>query len=152
MRRQLLPLAGLLILLVIVAWVYLGAQPLEKLSMVSGARDFTIPQRVLTEFRVVIFYISLLVLPHPSRLNLDHDLPLSLSLIDPITTILSLALIAGLIGLAFAVARKERLLSFCILWFFGNLVIESSVIGIELIYEHRIYLPSMMVSPAPAPR
>jgi tetratricopeptide (TPR) repeat protein len=37
------------------------------------------------------------------------------------------------------------LLAFCLLWFLGNLVIESSVIGIEIIYEHRLYLPSMMI-------
>jgi tetratricopeptide (TPR) repeat protein len=44
---------------------------------------------------------------------------------------------------AIGLAKKERLLSFCILWFLGNLVIESSVIGAEIIFEHRLYLPSM---------
>jgi protein O-mannosyl-transferase len=42
-------------------------------------------------------------------------------------------------------AKKHRLISFCILWCLGNLVIESSVIGIEIIFEHRMYLPSMML-------
>jgi tetratricopeptide (TPR) repeat protein len=46
--------------------------------------------------------------------------------------------------IAIASARKNRLISFCILWFLGNLVIESSVIGLEIIFEHRNYLPSMM--------
>jgi hypothetical protein len=27
----------------------------------------------------------------------------------------------------------------------GNLVIESSVIGFEIIFDHRTYLPSMLV-------
>ncbi|NIR95490.1 MAG: tetratricopeptide repeat protein, partial [Gammaproteobacteria bacterium] len=30
-------------------------------------------------------------------------------------------------------------------WFLGNLVIESSVIGLELVFEHRLYLPSMFM-------
>jgi tetratricopeptide (TPR) repeat protein len=46
--------------------------------------------------------------------------------------------------IAIWLAKRERLLSFCILWFIGNLVIESSVIGLEIIFEHRLYLPSML--------
>jgi Tfp pilus assembly protein PilF len=51
--------------------------------------------------------------------------------------------IAILIALAILTAKREPLLSYAILWFFGNLVIESSVIGLELVFEHRNYLPSM---------
>jgi len=144
LRRHLLPFAGLVMLFFISAWIYMGAQPLEKIDMLYKGYDFTPFQRVLTELRVVVFYISLLILPHPSRLNLDHSFPLSHSLIDPITTLLSLGILAGLLGLSIFMAKKERLLSFCILWFLGNLVIESSVIGLEIIYEHRVYLPSML--------
>jgi tetratricopeptide (TPR) repeat protein len=100
---------------------------------------------VLTEFRVVIFYISLLIFPHPSRLNLDHNFALSHLLIDPITTLFAIGAIAGLLGVAIYTAKRQRLLSFCILWFLGNLVIESSVIGLEIVFEHRTYLPSMLV-------
>jgi tetratricopeptide (TPR) repeat protein len=39
-------------------------------------------------------------------------------------------------------ARPQRLPSFCILWFFVNLVIESSFIGLEMAFEHRLYLPA----------
>jgi tetratricopeptide (TPR) repeat protein len=39
--------------------------------------------------------------------------------------------------------KRNRLVSFAILWFFGNLVIESSIIPLELVFEHRLYLPSM---------
>ena len=98
---------------------------------------------MLTEFRVVIFYISLLLWPQPSRLNLDHDFAISFSLTDPVTTLFSIAAITALIAVAIMIARREPLLSFSILWFFGNLVIESSVIGLELVFEHRNYLPSM---------
>jgi hypothetical protein len=49
----------------------------------------------------------------------------------------------GLIGYGFWVAKKRPVLSFCILWYFGNLVIESSILPIEMVYEHRLYLPSI---------
>jgi len=146
LKRHLLPVAALLVFLSLSVLMYIGTHPLEYIYGGYQARDFTLVQRVLTEFRVVIFYISLLVFPHSSRLNLDHDFTLSYSLIDPITTLLCLGFIAGLVVLAIFIAKRERLFSFCIFWFLGNLLIESSVIGLEIIFEHRLYMPSMMVS------
>jgi len=102
-------------------------------------------QRVLTEFRVVLYYIDLLLFPHPSRLNLDYDFYFSRSLTEPLITLISIGVVIGFVCMAIYLAKKERLISFCILWFFGNLVIESSVVGLEIIYEHRNYLPSMML-------
>jgi tetratricopeptide (TPR) repeat protein len=146
LKRHFMPIVGMLILLVFVALMYLGTHPLEKILETYGARDFTLTQRVLTEFRVVVYYITLLIFPHPSRLNLDRDFLLSHSFIDPVTTLLSIGTIGAFLGLAIYMAKKDRLLSFCILWFLGNLVIESSVIGLEIMFEHRTYLPSMLVS------
>jgi len=145
-KRKVIPLACVVALFAIVGLVYLGGHPIERILKGYETRNFTPPQRVLTEFRVVIFYISLFLFPHPSRLNLDHYISISHSLFDPITTLVSLIIILALIGLALYLAKKERIISFCILWFFGNLIIESSVIGLELVYEHRLYLPSMMLS------
>jgi tetratricopeptide (TPR) repeat protein len=145
LRRHLASFAGILILFGLLVFVYLGANPLDAILSTYAHRDFTLTERVFTQFRVVIYYISLLLYPHPSRLVLLHDFELSQSLLHPLTTLLSIGTIIGVIGLAFYTARKERLISFGILWFFGNLVIESSVIGLEIIYEHRTYLPSMFL-------
>ncbi len=144
-KRRILPLAGVLILFGALALLYLNFDPLETILRGYDKRDFTLLQRALTQFRVVIFYISLLIFPHPSRLNLDRDFTVSQSIIDPVTTLLCMAAIAGLLFLAWRLAAKQRLVSFTILWFLGNLVIESSVIGLEIIFDHRTYLPSMLV-------
>jgi protein O-mannosyl-transferase len=133
----------LLFIIIFLVLLYLGAHPMEKILSAYSHRDFSIGQRVLTEFRVIIYYISLILFPHPMRLNLLHDFPISHSLFDPITTLYSLIAIAGMLVMAIWLAKKERLLSFCILWFLGNLVVESSFIGLEIIFEHRVYLPSM---------
>jgi len=135
-----------LILFFLVVAVYMGSHPWDKILAGYAERDFTPGQRVLTEFRVVIFYLSLLIWPHPSRLNLEHDFALSYSLFDPVTTVLSLGVIVGLLVLGIYLAARQRILSFCLLWFLGNLVIESSVIGLELVFEHRLYMPSMFLS------
>ena len=127
--------------------IYTDFSPWEKIqSLHDYARhEFTITQRLLTQFRVVIYYISLIFFPLPSRLNLDYDFVLSQSLIDPISTLLSMVAIVGLIALTFYLAKKDRLISFCVLWFFGNHLIESSILPLAIIFEHRNYLPSMMV-------
>ena len=94
---------------------------------------------------MVLFYLGLLLFPAPFRLNLDHDFPLSYALWDPPTTFFAIATLVALLVLAVLLARRQRLLAFCILWYLGHLVIESSVIGLEIIYEHRSYLPSVAV-------
>ena len=106
-------------------------------------RTFTMSERVLTQFRVVLYYVTLLVYPHPSRLNLDYDFPISKTILDPPTTLISIVIIAGLIGYSIWTAKKRPVISFCILWYFGNLVIESSIFPLEMVYEHRLYLPAV---------
>jgi tetratricopeptide (TPR) repeat protein len=145
LKRNILPVVGVLVVFAVIAALFLGVHPLDRISSSYANRDFTLMQRVFTEFRVVFFYLSLLVFPHPSRLNLDHVFLVSKSLMVPITTVLSVAMLAGLAAVAVFTAKRHRLLSFCMLWFLGNLVIESSVIGLEIIFEHRNYLPSIMM-------
>jgi len=132
---------------IVVVLIFLGSKPIDRLTSISDFAhlEFTLAERVMTQFRVVIYYLSLILFPHPSRLNLDYDFPLSYSLMNPPTTLLSLLGIIGLIALGIFLAKKQRLISFCIFWFLGNLVIESSVIPIAIIFEHRVYLPSMLV-------
>jgi tetratricopeptide (TPR) repeat protein len=145
---QLLAAATAILLLVgLIAFMHLGLEPWEKLQSLRDFSEdrFTIGERLLTQTRVVMYYLSLIFYPNPSRLNLDYDFPLSVSLLDPATTLPALIGLMGLAALGIFLARKQRLISFCIFWFLGNLVIESSVIPLAIIFEHRLYLPSMLV-------
>jgi Flp pilus assembly protein TadD len=143
LKRHSIYLLCLFLLIGSVILFFLGGHPIKNILSTYIHRDFTLWQRVLTEFRVIIYYISLILFPHPMRLNLLHDFSISHSFIYPITTLISFIAILGLIVTAIVTAKKKRLLSFCILWFLGNLIIESSVIGVEIMFEHRLYLPSM---------
>ncbi len=145
LRKHLPILALLAVGIIAVVGLYLGAAPVERIFADYAHRDFTPLQRLLTQSRVVMLYLSLLAFPHPSRLNLDHQFSLSHSLVDPVTTLASAVAIIALTATAVVTARRHMLLSFGIWWFIGNLVIESSVIGLELVFEHRTYLPGMAV-------
>ncbi len=145
LKRGLIFLSAALVVFVLLGLFYMGGSPWQFIEGWYAVRNFTLVERLLTEFRVVVLYISLLVFPYPGRLNLDYDFPVSHSLMDPVTTVFSIGIIVALAGLAIYLAKGQRVFSFCIVWFLGNLVIESSVFGLELVYEHRNYLPSMLV-------
>jgi tetratricopeptide (TPR) repeat protein len=119
------------------------------ISSILGLRDYLIRpfsmwERVLTETRVIIFYISLLLYPTYSRLMLNHDFIISRSLLDPWTTLTAILTILCCLGLAMWISRKKPLISYCIIFFFLNHIIEGSFIPLELVFEHTNYTPSML--------
>ena len=88
-------------------------------------RVFSFQERLLTEPRIIIFYISLILYPMPTRLSLVHDITLSHSLFNPPTTILGIFFILASILFALLAQKKWPLLAFCILFFFLNHSIET---------------------------
>ena len=131
------------IVLVIIALIYLKGDPFAKILGMYEKKTFTPIQRLLTEPAVVIYYISLLLFPQPGRLVLDYDFPLATGFVDPPLTALTITALLMLVIAGVYMARKHRLFSFAILWFLATLSIESSFIGLALIFEHRTYLPSV---------
>ncbi len=123
----------------------LGAFYTDMSSILTGYsnRPFTLVERLLTEPRVIVFYVSLLLYPIHSRFALIHDIDISRTLFDPWTTLPAILLIVFINVYAIFAARKRPLISFCIIFFFLNHLIEGSIIPLELIYEHRNYIPSM---------
>lgn len=146
LRRHSNFVVAALIVTAIVAFYYLGSQPVERLFGDYVRREFGMLDRVLTQSRVVVFYLSLILFPSPARFNLGHDISISQSIVSPITTLLSIVIIALFLLLGVSIGRKYRLASFCIIWILANLVIESSVIGLEMIFEHRLYMPMLGVA------
>ena len=116
----------------------------EKILSGYDIRGFTLLERLMTEPRIVLFYISLLFYPMPYRLCFAHDISVSKGLFDPPTTIIAILIIFILLGLAIVKAKRWPLVSFCILFFFLNHIVESTFLPLELAFEHRNYIPSML--------
>lgn len=106
-----------------------------------NAKPFTLGERLLTQGRAIALYVGLALLPLPSRLNLLHDFPVSRSLLDPPSTLPALLAVLGAAALATARARSAPWLAFGTLWFLLHLAVESSLLPLDLVYEHRTYLP-----------
>ena len=134
---------GIVILatVIMIGIVFLGSSPLGTLHDTYAFRDFNIFQRILTQFRVVNFYITLLLFPSPARLNLMHIIETSISPTAPWTTLLSITIVMAIVGITVHLAKHHHLYSFCLMWFLIGLVVESSVIPLEMIFEHRLYMP-----------
>jgi len=140
---------NLKILLIPVIVILLVAVLYTDLSSILNGynnRPFTLTERLLTEPRVIIFYLSLLLYPVTYRFALLHDFSVSTSLVVPWTTVPAIFAIITIIGIALWRSRKNPLISFCVLFFFLNHLIEGSFIPLEIIYDHRNYLPSMLLS------
>ena len=109
-----------------------------------GHRSFSLTERIMTEGRVLLFYLSLILLPRISAFGLYHDdIAVSTSLFDPWTTLPAMLVIIALLALAVFLRRSQPLLSLGILWFFIGHLLESTVISLELAHEHRNYLASV---------
>jgi len=107
-------------------------------------RPFSMMERVLTQPRVILFYISLLFYPITSRLMLIHDMEISTSLFAPWTTLAAMVVILLILASAVSISRRRPLIAYCIFFFFLNHLIEGSFLSLGLVYEHRNYLPSML--------
>jgi len=108
-----------------------------------SARPFSMSERLLTEPRVIFLYLSLLVYPIPERFGIVHSVSVSTSLLDPPSSLLSILAVAAMIGVSIAFAKKYRLIAFAVFFFFLNHLVESSIFPLELVFEHRNYIPSM---------
>jgi hypothetical protein len=110
---------------------------------VSGYRNFTTLQRLLTESRVLCDYIGWTLLPNLNSLTFYHDdVPLSHGLLDPPTTLLAIAALLALLGVALWRRKARPMFCLGILWFFAGHSMTATIIPLELVFEHRNYFPS----------
>lgn len=108
-----------------------------------AGRSFTLDQRLLTECRVLIYYLSLLLVPEQRRMGFFHDdFGVSHGWLAPPTTLISFVVILAMLGLAWVARRRFPLVALGIAFFFVGQVLESTILPLELVFEHRNYLPS----------
>jgi tetratricopeptide (TPR) repeat protein len=159
--RRILLLLPLLLTLAIVPLLTFNQAPSAQESLQAQTFTETAPSHYLfTQFRVIVTYLRLLILPVSQ--NLDYDYPLYSTFFTP-PVLLSFLLLAGMVALALALFRATRasahgpqapdpalrLIGFGILWFFLTLSVESSIVPLaDLIFEHRLYLPSVGLAAA----
>ena len=177
LKSRILRLAPFLLTMLIIPMTLIGmSSPMgEIMSQAKNPASFghegsSGEEYLTTQFRVVVTYIRLLILP--VNQNLYHDYPVYRSSFEP-QVLLSIIFLSALCGFAVYLIYKSRqagkptseqavkgesvtfydslftihysrLVAFGILWFFITLSVESSLIPVAmLIDEYRVYLPSV---------
>ncbi|MBI4688881.1 MAG: hypothetical protein HY754_01195 [Nitrospirae bacterium] len=129
-----------------------GVSEITRMAKLHEMSDVSPYEYLFTQFRAIAVYIRLLFLPINQKVL--YDIKVSHSFFE-LRVMLSFLLLLSIAGFALYLWRKAkkaepeyaaacRLVSIGIIWFFLTLSVESSVIPIrDLIFEHRVYLPSV---------
>jgi tetratricopeptide (TPR) repeat protein len=116
-------------------------------TVLTATNEISRHDYLITQFRVLVTYLRLILFP--LHQTLDYDYPVYHSFFDPKVFFSFLFLAALFVTAVFLFIRSRsslsrRLLAFGIALFFITLSVESSIIPIaDVIFEHRLYLPSI---------
>jgi len=108
-------------------------------------RDFNAWERLLSEARILWIYLLKALIGIPSQLGIYQDMPtISRSLLSPATFLACLSWLT-LLAASIAWRRRYPLFAVAVLWYLAGHLIESTVVPLELYFEHRNYMP--MIGP-----
>lgn len=109
-------------------------------------RNYTLVERLLTETRVIWDYIAQIAIPKIQSSGLYYDnYTISHSLTSPVSTAYAAAGLLLIIAIAIAVRKRFPIASAGVLFFFGGHLIESTIVPLEIYFEHRNYLPTILL-------
>lgn len=116
------------------------------LGHLADNRSWSYAQRLMTEPRVLVDYLQLLWLPRPFSSGLFNDqYAASTSWLHPATTLPALFTILTLITAAWWQRRRHPALALAVLFYFAGQLLESTSIPLELYFEHRNYVPALLM-------
>lgn len=151
---RLLRLAPFLLAMAVIPWTLFGPGSSDAVGgevmgmQLKDLREISRHDYLVTQFRVIATYLRLLVVPVGQ--NIDYDYPMFHSLFTP-EVLASFVFVCFLFfGALYLFYRSVKggnallsLISAGTLWFFTTISVESSIVPIkDLIFEHRLYLPS----------
>lgn len=125
----------------------------ESAAKISGALGgISRLDYLFTQFRVIVTYFRLLFFPANQRFDYDYPIYRSFFIPEVVLSFVFLLLVFSLGVYIFFLSRSPeknnrslyRLVAFGFFWFFITVSAESSIIPIaDVIFEHRLYLPSI---------
>jgi hypothetical protein len=111
-----------------------------------NSRPYSMGERLLTESRILWDYVGQLFSPDVLRMGIIHDdVTISRSLFEPRSTLLSVLGWSLVIALSLLLLKSYwgRLFVFGISWYLVGHSVESTVVPLELYFEHRNYFTGM---------
>lgn len=122
---------------------------LSKLNLAADAwpaRPFNQVERLMSESRILWQYLYDLYIPKFEGAGLFRDgIAISRGLFQPWSTALALLMLLAVGAAAWIMRRRWPLFSLAILFFGVSHLMESTVIGLELYFEHRNYVAAALL-------
>lgn len=138
-RAAFLWLPSIAIVVLLVRYIDLSENPWP-------GRNFNQIERLLTEARIVCEYLIHLFVPRIEGNGLYQDgYVISKGFFEPLSTLYAIVFVLVLISVGFLLRKKEPLISLAILFFFSAHLMESTVVGLELYFEHRNHLAALFL-------
>lgn len=121
--------------------IYLARHP-DWFANAYSMREFSAIQRLLTEPRIICDYLLWIFVPNPGWMGMYHDdIAISTGLFTPPSTLVAMVFLLALVGLAWVFRRRNPAFAFGLAWFLVGHSMESTFLPLELVFEHRNYLP-----------
>lgn len=109
-------------------------------------RAFNQIERLWSEGRILCDYLYQLFLPKIEGYGLFQDgYEISKGWFSPITTLISFVFLSLLIIVSFIARKKYPLFTLSVFFFLAAHLMESTVWGLELYFEHRNYIAAMFI-------
>src|SRR5690606_4345173 len=130
--------------LLLLAW--LGGYALQTGLDGTRGRAFTLEQRLLSQPRALLDYLRLLLVPGLDARGVFADgFVASRGLLAPWTTLPALLALCALAAAAWLARRRAAVFAAGAGFFLAGHVMESGVVMLEPYFEHRNYLPAMLL-------
>lgn len=120
---------------------------LPKLMALYDNRPFTLYERILTQPKILFYYLSLIFYPLPQRFSLEHEIIISSGIVTPPQTFLYIVLVIFSFAVCIVSSKIPFLLRLGLVFYFVAHSIESSILPLEMVFEHRNYLPTVFTFP-----
>lgn len=104
-------------------------------------RGFDASERLLTEAQLLWVYLWKAIVGLPGYLGIYHD---DVEVVRSAWSPAAMLAVIGWLGAAFAALlwrRRYPLFAMAVLWYLAGHLLESTVLSLELYFEHRNYLP-----------
>lgn len=129
-----------------VAFLWIAVSPPDTISQMFAGREFSLQERLLTQMRVLWMYVGWLVFPDITMMGFQHDyVQKSTELLTPVSTIFAIWGWVAVVLIALVLKRRHPIILLGVLIFLVGHSVESTVLPLEMVYEHRNYLPSLGV-------
>lgn len=109
-------------------------------------REFSFLDRLRSETFILLTYLKWFFLPVTSEMTFFHDNIAAIVRFSDLRFVLSASIWVVLIGVALCVKKNHPIFIFGLLFYFITHFFESTIFPLELVFEHRNYLPYMACS------